>query len=109
MENVRVLRVSENGYFTYWMGVTEPIQEMIGDCVRCALIKLGEDDDITPQKIMYHRMTIRARHIMRHYEKTGVIKFDGMDLKLKFKDGNTITFTNSGKGSISAMETKNNV
>lgn len=87
----------------YWFDVTNILQEMIGSCIEKAEILVVEDS-VNEEAMDNLDIACRtARTLINEYDKTGVLQFNCMTLKIKFTEGDTVSFKNNEFGSISRV------
>jgi len=101
MTGININKVISKKNVEYWFNVTDILQSMIGECIEKAEILVVEDTANEDAKDNLEIACRTANTILRDYNKYGILQFNCMTLRIKFKEGDTLCFNNSQFGTIS--------
>ena len=98
---IKINKVISKDGVEYWFDTTDILQSMIGSCIEKSEILVVEDNVNENAAENLDIACRTARTLIREYEKTNALQFNCMTLKIKFFEGDTISFKNNEFGSVS--------
>ena len=101
MTGIKINKVLFENKVEYWFDTTDILQSMIGDCIQKAEILVVEDSEREEALDNLDIACRTANTLIKEFKETGVLQFNCMTLRITFKEGQTVSFTNQTFGSIS--------
>lgn len=101
MMEIKINKVIGDKNVEYWFDVTNILQSMIGDCIQKAEILVVEDSEREEALDNLDIACRTANTLIKEFKETGVLQFNCMTLRITFKEGQTVSFSNQTFGSVS--------